>query len=589
LDMEEPVVILDGLTYTYAGSETPAIKDIDLTVRPGEFVTITGPSGCGKSTLSFCLTGFIPHSFDGVMEGKATIGGSDTRSCTPGELAGIVGLVQQDPESQLCTLKVIDEIAFGPENICLPSDEIKERVDWALSAVGLSGLTERAVHTLSGGEKQRLAIASVLAMRPQLLILDEPTANLDPRGCREVLTVIKKLHQELKTAIIVIEHRLQYLLPFSDRLILIEDGKITSDHRPHQFHRFYPTIKAKDNKETGSSHSAQKSPHDDGGHRGLFPLQGEGSLALKSADGADSADKEQFSDAHKGFPSSDGAAVEAGMSSLKDVNSQMPDDGSMQQEPSPVHSLLSVEDITVKYEQKTALNRISFSLYPGETVAVMGDNGCGKTTLLNVLLGIHKPDQGQVYFDGEEITGCGVTKRAQEMGLTSQNPNHQLFERTVIREASLHSQFLARDLEHSLERVEQLLDEFDLASYREQVPFALSLGEKKRLTLVSVLAYQPRILLLDEPLVGQDQERLELLLDTLSEHRRQGGLTVMVCHEPLVVESCCQRVLFFDQGNLILDCPTEEAFAELARKGRDEYLPQSYYSSGNTGGAMMGT
>jgi energy-coupling factor transporter ATP-binding protein EcfA2 len=320
LDMEEPVVILDGLTYTYAGSETPAIKDIDLTVRPGEFVTITGPSGCGKSTLSFCLTGFIPHSFDGVMEGKATIGGSDTRSCTPGELAGIVGLVQQDPESQLCTLKVIDEIAFGPENICLPSDEIKERVDWALSAVGLSGLTERAVHTLSGGEKQRLAIASVLAMRPQLLILDEPTANLDPRGCREVLTVIKKLHQELKTAIIVIEHRLQYLLPFSDRLILIEDGKITSDHRPHQFHRFYPTIKAKDNKETGSSHSAQKSPHDDGGHRGLFPLQGEGSLALKSADGADSADKEQFSDAHKGFPSSDGAAVEAGMSSLKDVN-----------------------------------------------------------------------------------------------------------------------------------------------------------------------------------------------------------------------------------------------------------------------------
>jgi energy-coupling factor transporter ATP-binding protein EcfA2 len=567
LDMEEPVVILDGLTYTYAGSETPAIKDIDLTVRSGEFVTITGPSGCGKSTLSFCLTGFIPHSFDGVMEGKAIIGGSDTRSCTPGELAGIAGLVQQDPESQLCTLKVIDEIAFGPENICLPPDEIERRVDWALSAVGLSGLTERAVHTLSGGEKQRLAIASVLAMRPQLLILDEPTANLDPRGCREVLTVIKELHQELKTAIIVIEHRLQYLLPFSDRLIVIEDGKITGDQQSHQFHHFYPTFKVKDNKETGSSHSAQKSAHDDGGHRGLSPLQWEGSLSLKSADGA---------------------VAEAGMPSLKDVSSGKPDDGSIQQEPSPVHSLLSVEGITVKYEQKTALNRIRFSLYPGETVAVMGDNGCGKTTLLNVLLGIQKPDQGQIYFDGEEITDCGVTKRAQEMGLTFQNPNHQLFERTVIREASLHSQFLARDLDHSLERVEQLLGEFDLASYREQVPFALSLGEKKRLTLVSVLAYQPRILLLDEPLVGQDQGRLELLLDTLLEHRRQGGLTVMVCHEPLVVESCCQRVLFFDQGNLIFDGPTEEAFAELARKGRDEYLPRSYYSSVDAKGAMIG-
>jgi len=178
--MEEPVVKLEGLTFTYAGSETPALKDINLTVRPGEFVTITGPSGCGKSTLAFCLTGFIPHSFDGVMEGKVIIGGRDTRTCTPGELAGIAGLVQQDPESQLCTLNVLDEVAFGPENICLPPDEIRERVKWALSAVGLSGFTDRLVHTLSGGEKQRLAIASVLAMRPQLLILDEPTANLDP-------------------------------------------------------------------------------------------------------------------------------------------------------------------------------------------------------------------------------------------------------------------------------------------------------------------------------------------------------------------------------------------------------------------------
>lgn len=519
--MEEPVVILDGLTYTYAGSEAPSLNDINLSVRPGEFVTITGPSGCGKSTLAFCLTGFIPHSFEGVMEGKVVIGGRDTRSCTPGELAGIAGLVQQDPESQLCTLKVIDEIAFGPENICLPPDEIKRRVDWALSAVGLSGLTDRAVHTLSGGEKQRLAIASVLAMRPQLLILDEPTANLDPRGCREVLTVIKKLHQELKTAIIVIEHRLQYLLPFSDRLVIIEDGKITGDQQPHRFHHYYPTFKVKDNQEIGSANP-------------------------------------------KSAPAS-------GLSAILNK------------------PLLSVEDITVKYEEKTALNRISFALYPGETVAVMGDNGCGKTTLLNVLLGIHKPNQGQIYFDGEEITGARVTWRAREMGLTFQNPNHQLFERTVIREASLHSQFLARDLDHSLERVEQLLDEFDLASYREQVPFALSLGEKKRLTLVSVLSYQPRILLLDEPLVGQDQERLDLLLDAIYEHRRQGGLTVMVCHEPLVVESCCQRVLFFDQGNLIFDGPTEEAFDELARRGRDEYLPRSYYSSADAKGAMMGS
>lgn len=520
--MEEPVVKLEGLTFTYAGSETPALKDINLTVRPGEFVTVTGPSGCGKSTLALCLTGFIPHSFDGVMEGKVIIGGRDTRTCTPGELAGIAGLVQQDPESQLCTLNVLDEVAFGPENICLPPDIIKERVKWALSAVGLSGFTDRLVHTLSGGEKQRLAIASVLAMRPQLLILDEPTANLDPRGCREVLSVIKKLHQEQKTAIIVIEHRLQYLLPFSDRLILMEEGRITGDQPPQRFHYYYPTFKVKDDQQTGSA--CPSSSHD---------VDGKSALSNKP--------------------------------------------------------LLAVEDITVKYEQKIALKRISFSLYPGETAAVMGDNGSGKTTLLHVLLGICKPDQGRVFFDGEDITGAGVSRRARDMGLTFQNPNHQLFERTVIKEARLHSHFLATNLEQSLKRVEQLLERFDLFCYREQVPFALSLGEKKRLTFISVLAYLPRILLLDEPLVGQDQERLELLLGAIDEHRRQGGITIMICHEPQVVKTCCQRVLFFEDGNLIFDGPTEEAFNELARRGRDEYLPQSCFAPEAVKGAMMGS
>ena len=349
-------------------------------------------------------------------------------------------------------------------------------------------------------------------MRPQLLILDEPTANLDPRGCREVLAVVEKLRQEQSAAIIVIEHRLQYLLPLSDRLVIIENGKVTADEKPPRLCRIAPA----------------------------------GSVEV---------------------------------SSLKtDVSSKEPGDGSAQQGASPVQPLLSLEEVTVKYEQKTALNKISFSLYPGETAALMGDNGCGKTTLLLVLLGIIKPDQGRIYFEGEEISGAGVTQRAREMGLTFQNPNHQLFEQTVFKEASLPSQFLARDLEQSLERVEELLRRFDLSQYREQVPFALSLGEKKRLTLISVLAYQPPILLLDEPLVGQDQQRLELLLDVLLGHRQRGGLTIMACHEPQVVERCCQRVLFLEQGNLIIDAPTEAAFLELARLGREEYLPQSHYS-----------
>jgi energy-coupling factor transporter ATP-binding protein EcfA2 len=505
--MREPVVRLEGVTFTYAGSAEPALKEISLIVHPGEFVTITGPSGCGKSTLSFCLTGFIPHSFAGTMEGRALIGGQDTRGTAPGELAGIAGLVQQDPEAQLCTLHVAEEIAFGPENLGLPPAEITRRLDWALEAAGIAPLKRRSLHTLSGGEKQRVAIASVLAMRPQLLILDEPTANLDPRGCREVLAVVEKLRREQNAAIIIFEHRLQHLLPLADRLIIMEHGRITYDGRPEQ---------------PGQPGNPERTE--------MLPK-----------------------------PRRKIAAP-----------------------------LLQVEDLTVSYGEQPALKGISFFLNPGETVALMGDNGCGKSTLLLALLGILKPAGGRICFAGDDLAGCKVTRRAREMGLTFQNPNHQLFEKTVLKEARLPAQFLAGDQEESLARVDELLLHFDLERYRERLPFSLSLGEKKRLTLVSVLAYHPRILLLDEPLVGQDQDRLDLLLEALFEHCRRGGITIMACHEPGVVATSCSRVLFLEEGELVIDAPTETAFAELARRGRIDYLPTGPLFPGAPGGRGTG-
>ena len=517
-----PVVSLEGITFTYAGSAEPALQGINLTVEPGEFVALTGPSGCGKSTLSFCLTGFIPHSFDGVMEGRAIIGGRDTRSMVAGELAGIAGLVQQDPEAQLCTLHVAEEVAFGPENLGLPAAEIRRRLDWALAAAGITHLRERTLHTLSGGEKQRVAIAGVLAMQPQLLILDEPTANLDPRGCREVLAVVERLRREQKAAIIIFEHRLQHLLPLADRLIIMERGRITSDQPP------------------GTEALA-------GWKQGWQPP---GKAAM--------AGQEEERGCREGPPGPAG-----------------PPRGRLLEQPEqPSGPLLVVEGLTVSYGAKTALKEITFSLHPGETIALMGDNGCGKSTLLLALLGILKPDKGRICFAGSDLAGCKVTRRAREMGLTFQNPNHQLFEKTVFREAALPAQFLAGERqEENAVHVDELLRCFDLERYREKLPFALSLGEKKRLTLVSVLAYQPPILLLDEPIVGQDQDRVDLLMEALAGHRRRGGITVMACHEPYVVRACCSRVLFLEEGALVIDAPVAGAFAEFAGRGLTDYLP----------------
>ncbi|HHX51526.1 MAG TPA: energy-coupling factor ABC transporter ATP-binding protein [Clostridia bacterium] len=506
--MGEPIVDIRNLSFTYSGSFFPALEGINLQVDPGQFLTITGFSGCGKSTLALCLAGFIPHAYPGEMKGVVHIQGRNTRDYPTGGLAGIVGLVQQDPENQLCTLTVQDEVAFGPENLRIPPEEIRKRVYFALETVGGLDLIDRKVHTLSGGEKQRVAIASVLAMNPALLILDEPTAHLDPSCTREVLQTLKKLREEYKTSIIVIEHRLERLVDISDRLLVMDRGKITESGSAKEFrHSYVPS----------------------GGWVAAAPVL----------------------EQEKSF-----CSIE------KDV----------EREP-----LLTVENLRAGYRGREVLSGISFSADPGEILAIMGDNGSGKTTLLLALLGLLKATEGTIYLAGEDIAGRKVARRARDMGLTFQNPNHQIFESTVFQEAELPSLFLRDEAAGEREgKIKMLLKHFGLLQYVDQNPFTLSLGEKKRLALVSVLAYSPRVLILDEPLVGQDSHRLDLLMWALREHRARGGLTLMVCHEPALVASCCQRILFLEAGKLIIDGPVGQALERLALMGRKEYLPPGY-------------
>ena len=508
--MAEPVVDIKELAFTYSGSAYPALANINLQIYPGQFLTITGPSGCGKSTLALCLAGFIPHAYAGKMKGSVCIQGKNTRDYPAGGLSGIVGLVQQDPEAQLCTLTVCDEVAFGPENLCIPAEEIRERVYFSLQAVGALGLIDRQVHTLSGGEKQRVAIASVLAMNPALLILDEPTANLDPSCTKEVLETLNRLKEKHDVAIMVIEHRLERLLPISDRLLLMEKGKIVNESTSLVSHYKYIS-------------------------------------------------------ACNGFQSNKiGVGVKG--------KTQADFDNKTERLP-----LLLVENLKAGYEGRNVLSDVSFCAYPGETIAVMGNNGSGKTTLLMALLGVLKQKEGAIRLQGEDITRKKVTRRARDMGLTFQNPNHQIFENTVFKEAKMASQFLSNQDYSEIEfEVSQLLQEFELQQYRDKNPFSLSLGEKKRLNLISVLAYSPRIIILDEPIVGQDSGRLALIITALQKHREGGGMTLMVCHEPNMVVACCQRILFFSEGKLIIDAPVEEALKRLAQSGMSEYLPSNY-------------
>lgn len=495
--MDDKIVAVNNLSFTYEGSSVPVLQSVNFTVNKGDFITITGPSGCGKSTLALCLAGFIPHSVAGRLEGNIYINNMDTRDYSPARLAGSVGLVQQDPEAQLCTLNVLDEIAFGPENLCLGVNEIRERVNWALEAVNCHHLIDREVHSLSGGEKQRVAIAAILAMKPSVLILDEPTANLDPTSMTEVLKVIEKLRYEQKMTVIIIEHRLKQLLPLSDRLVVMDKGKIIADGNPSSIYQ-------------------------EMGFLG-FPLQ---------------EDK--------------GAYIESDF----------------------LPPLLEVENISFNYGPQRILNDISFKIKKGEIIAVMGDNGSGKTSLLMCLLGINKISSGRMFIKGKEFTKRKVAYRAKELGLIFQNPNHQIFEYTVFKEAHLPTKLLKKE-KASPSNTKDLLEKFDLLPYMDRLPFTLSLGEKKRLTLVSVLAYDPSVLILDEPLVGQDEYRINLFWEAIAEHSKKGGAIIMVCHEPDFVEAFCDRVLFLKDGELIIDSPTKQAFNQLKDWGFNDYLPTS--------------
>jgi energy-coupling factor transport system ATP-binding protein len=488
------MIAVEGLSFRFQGGREPALSDVSLSIGPDEFVVVAGPSGCGKSTLALAISGVLFRQFEGEAEGTVTVDGMDVRSCPIYDVAEVVGLVQQNPENQFCTLTVQDEVAFGLENRCLPRQEIEERIAWALRIVGGEHLQERLLATLSGGEKQKVAVAAIMAAKPRVLIFDEPTSNLDPTATAEIFAVIAGIRSREKILVIVIEHKVSFLAPFAPRLLAMDGGRIVFDG----------------------------------------PMAG--------------------------------------------VPGSKPEGGGRTQEPGAKAKgapLVHVEDVSVAQGGRMVLQGISLEVRSGEFVAVMGDNGSGKTTFLLSLLGLLKPDQGCVEVCGQDTRKTPVSRLARRVGFVFQNPDHQLFADSVWEEAT----FAARNL-HTLDstteaRVSGLLERCGLGDRREEHPYRLSYGQKRRLNLISVLAHGPRLILLDEVLIGQDPASAALILDLLHERVGQGDTVILVNHAPEVTRRYASRILFFDKGRLAVDAPTEVAFEHLQAMGRDAYLPHA--------------
>lgn len=473
-----------GLEFSYPGS-TEVLRSADISIQKGNLVLLTGPTGSGKSTLALCLSGLIPRSIPGELVGSIEIDGIDISSLEMPEIAKKVVMVQQDTEGQLATLQVQDEIAFGPENFALSEDEILTRIEDSLKAVNSEHLRYRSTNALSGGEKQRVVIASLLACNPDYLILDEPTSNLDPRGVSRLQTIIEDLKQR-GIGILCIEHKIGPLVKQADHFLQISDGQI-------------------------KTHQPQK------------------------------------------------------MASQLDVPPQSIEVGT--------NPIVSMDNITFSYGFRLALDRISLNLHPGEIIAIMGNNGSGKTTLLSIIAGLLEPDSGATYLEGRRISQLEPQQIASLMGFVFQNPNHQIFEKTVWAEQTLVADFLPIKRQPFLETARNRLAEASLISMKDRNPFSLSHGQKRRLNITSVTAHEPRILLFDEPFIGQDKAGQEFVTRMILNKANHSGTCLIITHNAHFVRRYCNRVLFLKEGKLLLDGPPEKVFGCLKRLGLTEYVP----------------
>jgi len=472
------MIEIQQLTLRY--QEQPALNDISLKVEAGEYVLLTGPSGCGKSSLARAICGIIPHAIPAEMSGSVKVAGLDTRTNQLPVLAQSVGMVFQNPGSQLFHLRVEDEVAFGPRNLGLEEDEVKARTEWALEATGLAALRDRKPAELSGGQKQCVAIAAVVAMRPQVLVLDEPMASLDLPNTFKVLETLSRLRDRHGITILMIEHRLTAALQHVDRVLLMDAGQIAIDGNPQEVF-------------------ARREWRD--------------TLGLRRPAGQP-------------------------MTPWKDL---IRPNGKPHVGKKP---LLSLEEVSAGYNDHVVVQGINLDIYPGDFLALVGPNGVGKSTLAMVIAGLLKPSRGRVRHNGG-----GRPKPGLDVALLFQNAADQLFTDSVDEEVAFgpHNYGLFQSQEHL-----KTLEEADLLDLRDRRPMTLSVGQQQRTALAASLALRPKLVILDEPTLGQDWGHLQQLMDFLRQLNQAGRAVLLITHDYKLVHRYAKRIILLEDGRVKL-------------------------------------
>ena len=514
-----PIISFKNFSFQYRAQKKPTLQDINLDIYPGERVLIAGPSGSGKSTLAACINGLNPFSNPGECTGTLTVDGVDAPHSSIFDLAAHVGTVLQDPDGQFIGLTVGEDIAFSLENNCTPQPEMKEIVQHAAELVGIENHLGFAPHELSGGQKQRVSLAGVMVDDVKILLFDEPLANLDPATGKQAIELIDTIQQKTDTTVLIIEHRLEDVLWRNvDRIVLVNEGRILADLCPDEL--------------LSGSLLAENGIRE--------PLY---VTAMRYAGIAVTPEKHPAHIHSVVLDEADTARLHSWF----------------QAEPLPApkpapEPLLEVRDLCFGYNKgQHTLQNVSFSIGKGEMVSIVGRNGAGKSTLSKLICGFETQDSGEIYLNGKDLKGENIRRRAKHIGYVMQNPNQMISKTMIYDEVAMALQGSGLTEEQIREKVEDTLKVCGLYPFRNWPVSALSFGQKKRVTIASVLVQDPELILLDEPTAGQDFRHYTDIMEFLQGLNTRGVTVVMITHDMHLMLEYTPRALVFCDGQLIAD------------------------------------
>lgn len=553
--LEEPLLELKNVSFQYGTNRsentssvddnTYALNRVNLKIYPGEFVGIIGPSGSGKTTLASLFSGAIPHHYSGELLGSVKIAGQDTKNLALTNIACLIGSVIQDIDAQMVAANVEDEILFGLENFGVPHDEIPNRIASSLETVGISDLRNRDLDTLSGGQKQKVAIAAILALKPKVLVLDEPTCALDPVSSRMIFSILQNLNKKFGITIVVIEQKVALLSEYCKRLIVLSKGELVLDAPVSLALKDIDLLRKVGINYPRTTHLIKQLQDEQ--------ICNPAELTVGVEETVNTIVKTLRTDYSKLSNSNNSNNAESVLESHKEAfikannsdNSNKP--------------CLSINNVSFAYANGVkALKDVSFNANSGELIALIGRNGAGKTTITKIINGLLRPTEGSVAIDGIDTKSLRISQIAKYVSTLFQNPDRQLCKETVLEEVTLSCILIGQNEDEAKAHAMEIIDELELDS--KASPFMLSRGQRQMVALAATVVTNPKILLLDEPTCGLDYKECMRIMQVVERLRKNGGCVIMVCHDMEVVLDYATRLITINDGKLIIDGSAHDVF-----------------------------